>query len=57
MNLERCERSTLAQCQCGILPLHVKTGHCVGELVHERKCLLCNNKKGQNEFHFRTEYD
>ena len=37
-NLNRSERSILAQFRCGILPLRIETGRYVGEKPEERLC-------------------
>jgi len=51
-NLERYERSLLAQLRIGILPLHIETGRYVGTPPQDRVCLLCNNNQVEDENHF-----
>ena len=52
LNLNRNERSVMAQFRCGVLPLRVETGRFVGEQVSERLCKLCNRGCVEDETHF-----
>ena len=52
LNLNRNERSVMAQFRCGVLPLRVETGRFVGEQVTERLCKLCNRGCVEDETHF-----
>ncbi|MCG8049515.1 MAG: reverse transcriptase family protein, partial [Candidatus Thiodiazotropha endolucinida] len=52
MNLQRNERSILAQFRCGVLPLRIETGRFVGEKPEERLCRLCNCNTPEDETHF-----
>ena len=52
VNLDRTERSLLAQLRLGILPLHIETGRFNGTPEIERKCKLCNQDTIENEMHF-----
>ena len=51
-NLNRSERSILAQFRCGILPLRIETGRYVGEKPEERLCKVCQSGQIENELHF-----
>jgi hypothetical protein len=42
LNLNRKERSLLAQLRCGILPLRIETGRFRAEKVEDRLCIFCN---------------
>ena len=53
--LPRYERSLLAQFRSGILPLRIETGRFRNLKVEERICLLCNNDKIEDEYHFLCE--
>lgn len=52
MDLKKNERSLLAQCRTGILPLRLETGRYLGEPVDSRTCRLCNSGEVENECHF-----
>ena len=52
LNLQRNERSVLAQFRCGVLPLRIETGRFVGEKPDERLCRLCNDNTPEDETHF-----
>ena len=51
-NLNRSERSILAQFRCGILPLRIETGRYVSEKPEERLCKVCQSGQIENELHF-----
>ena len=55
LNLSRKERSLMARLCCGILPLRIETGRCVGESPDERLCKLCNGPDIEDEKHFLLE--
>lgn len=52
LNLERNQRSILAQLRTGVLPLHVETGRFENKKLEDRKCKLCNTDAVEDEFHF-----
>jgi len=52
LGLTRRERSLLAQCRLGVLPLRLETGRYRGEKEEDRLCVLCDNKEIENEIHF-----
>ena len=52
LNLNKRERSLLAQFRCGILPLRVETGRYVGEPPEQRLCSFCNQLQIEDEKHF-----
>ena len=52
LNLNKRERSLLAQFRCGILPLRVETGRYVGEPPEQRLCSFCNQIQIEDERHF-----
>ena len=52
LNLDKTERSFLAQLRCGILPLRIETGRFVGQKPEERVCLVCSSNSIENETHF-----
>jgi exonuclease III len=52
LNLDRNNRSVLAQFRCGILPLHVETGRYSNTKLEDRKCTLCNSGEIEDEYHF-----
>ena len=52
LNLNRNERSVMAQFRCGVLPLRVETGRFIGEAVNARICKLCNQGSVEDEAHF-----
>ena len=52
MNLNRSERSILAQFRRGILPLRIETGRYIGEKPHERLCKVCLSGQVEDELHF-----
>ena len=52
LNLERNQRSILAQLRFGILPIHIETGRFTNKKVEARTCSLCNNEEVEDELHF-----
>ena len=52
LNLERSNRSILAQLRLGILPLRIETGRMKNEKPHERICMFCNSGSIEDEYHF-----
>ena len=52
MNLQRNERSILAQFLYGILSIRIETGRFVGERPEERLCKLCDLNVPEDERHF-----
>jgi len=52
LNLQKNERSLLAQFRCGILPLRVETGRYIGEQVEDRLCRFCDLNTVEDETHF-----
>ena len=52
LNLERHERSILAQLRTGVLPLHVETGRFENKKLEDRKCKLCDTENVEDEYHF-----
>ena len=52
LNLERNQRSILAQLRCGILPLNIETGRFTNTKLEDRKCTLCNSQEVEDEMHF-----
>ena len=52
LNLNRSERSILAQFRCGVLPLRIETGRFVGEKPEERLCTFCGLRVPEDETHF-----
>ena len=52
MNLNRNERSVMAQFRCGVLPLRIETGRFVGEQVGDRLCRFCDLNLIEDEKHF-----
>jgi hypothetical protein len=54
-NLERSERSVIAQFRCSILPLRLETGRFVGEPEYQRICQMCDSGQVENELHFLLE--
>ena len=52
LNLERSERSFMAQLRLGILPLHIETGRYNRTLLENRTCKLCNTNVIEDEMHF-----
>ena len=57
MNLNKQERSAMAQFRCGILPLRIETGRFTNEPSQERFCKLCNNGSIEDEEHFLLHCD
>jgi len=57
MNLNRQERSVVAQFRSGILPLRVETGRFRGEAVEERLCTFCKQNVVEDEMHFLFHCD
>ena len=51
-NLEKHQRSVLAQLRCGILPLEVELGRFKNVKLEERLCKLCQLNKVEDELHF-----
>ena len=51
-NLERKEKSLLAQLRFGNLPLRIETGRYVDEKVEDRLCTLCTAGTIEDEIHF-----
>ena len=52
LNLQRSERSFMAQVRLGMLPLHIETGRFNDTPVHERICKLCDSNMVEDEKHF-----
>ena len=52
LNLNRSERSVMAQFRCGVLLLRAETGSFVGEQVSDRICKMCNHGSVEDEIHF-----
>lgn len=52
LNLNKNERSMLAQFRTGILPLRVETGRYIGEPLANRLCRLCDSQSVETEMHF-----
>ena len=52
LNLNRSERSIMAQIRCGVLPLGVETGRFVGDHVCDRICKMCNQGSVEDETFF-----
>jgi hypothetical protein len=52
LNLDREDRSFIAQYRLGILPLRIETGRINNKKVHETICTLCNSNQPENEIHF-----
>ena len=52
LNLQRKERSVLAQFRCGVLPLRIESGRFVAEKPDERLFRLCNENTPEDETHF-----
>ena len=44
LNLEKNERSYLAQFRCGILPIRIETWRNIGERLEDRLCRLCSDQ-------------
>ena len=55
-NLNKSQRSALAQIRMGILPLHIETGRYVNKPEEQRYCSFCLNYV-ESEFHFICECD
>ena len=51
-NLNRKERSYLAQLRLGILPLRIETGRYENLAIDKRTCQLCASGEVENEEHF-----
>lgn len=51
MNLDRIDRSFLAQYRMGILPIAVETGRYKNVPLENRKCIVCNNDQIEDEEH------
>ena len=56
-DLNRRERSILAQFRFGILPLRVETGRFTGERLEDRKCIFCTEETVEDEFHILLKCD
>ena len=54
LNLQKNERSMLAQLRCGILQLRIETGRYTGEPADSRLCIFCDSSEIENECHFVT---
>lgn len=52
MNLDRNERSLMAQVRMGILPIRIEVGRYRKEPVEERICQICNQNVIEDEMHF-----
>ena len=52
LNIDRYEKSLLAQLRYGILPLRVETGRFVNEKRCDRICTLCNTGNVEDQIHF-----
>jgi len=52
INLDRNQRSLLAQLRTGILPLNIETGRFSNTKLEERICKICNSGNIENEYHF-----
>ena len=52
LNLDRHQRSILAQLRSGILPLQVELGRYNNIKVEDRKCTLCTMDTVEDECHF-----
>ena len=52
MNMNRNERSVMAQFRCGVLPLRIETGRFVGEQVGDKLCRFCDLNLVEDEKHF-----
>ena len=52
MNLDRGDRSFLAQFRMGILPIRVETGRFKQEKLEERICVLCDSGSIEDETRF-----
>ena len=55
LNLQRNQRSVLAQFRLGILPLRIETGRYIGEAIGQRQCNLCGSGHIESELHFLLE--
>ena len=52
INLERNQRSVLAQLRFSILPLKLETGRFTGTKPEDRLCDICNSGAVEDECHF-----
>ena len=52
LNLERNQRSILAQLRFGILPLNIETGRFTNTKLEDRKCTMCETNDVEDEMHF-----
>ncbi len=52
LNIDRYEKSLLAQLRYGILPLRVETGRFVNEKRCDRICTFCNSGDIEDQIHF-----
>ncbi len=52
LNIDRYEKSLLAQLRYGILPLRIETGRFVNEARCDRVCKLCNSGDIEDQIHF-----
>ena len=52
MNLERNQRSVLAQLRAGILPLQIELGRFTNIKLADRICQLCNTQSIEDEYRF-----
>ena len=51
-NLQRNERSILAQLRMGILPLTIETGRFINQPLEQRLCKICDSNEVEDEWHF-----
>lgn len=56
-NLDKFERSLIAQLRLGILPLHIETGRYVNLKPEERICKMCSQNNIEDELHFLFQCD
>ena len=54
-NLQRSERSIIAQLRSGTLPLMIETGRFSGKKLEERLCIFCDINTIESETHFLLE--
>ena len=52
LNLEKHQRSLLAQLRTGVLPLHIETGRFQNKKLEDRVCNICNTGAVESEYHF-----
>ena len=51
-NLDRVDRSFIAQFRLGILPIAVETGRFRNIPLEDRKCVVCDSGQVEDELHF-----